>query len=158
MKKKPETDWEQEFFLQAQDIGLPTPIRQHKGIENRQFRFDFFFPSWTGLSGIVAEIEGGTWGGSSRHTSKAGFARDCEKYNLATKQGYEVYRFTTDKVKSGEAVNFIREVIVERENGVRTYPTWTAKAYPRPKPSKHICGPSRVSADSVPTRRGSWVL
>jgi hypothetical protein len=37
----------------------------------------------------------------------AGFSKDCEKYNLATRDGWRVYRFTTAMVKSREGINFL---------------------------------------------------
>lgn len=55
--------------------------------KSRKWRFDFAMPDFM----TALEVEGGTWG-RSRHTSGKGFAADCEKYNAATKQGWQVYR------------------------------------------------------------------
>lgn len=55
--------------------------------KSRKWRFDFAYPAFM----IALEVEGGTWS-RSRHTSGIGFAKDCEKYNAATKQGWRVYR------------------------------------------------------------------
>ena len=55
--------------------------------KSRRWRFDFCLPDYK----IALEVEGGTWSGG-RHTNPLGFAADCEKYNAATKQGWQVYR------------------------------------------------------------------
>jgi len=59
---------------------------------------------------LVAEVEGGTWRGG-RHTSGAGFRKDCEKYNLALEHGWRVLRFTTDMVRKGLAIESVVRVI-----------------------------------------------
>jgi very-short-patch-repair endonuclease len=69
------------------------------------WRFDF---AWVDRK-IAVEIEGGTWSGG-RHTRGKGFEEDCRKYNAATLHGWQVYRFTSSQVKSGEAVKFIKSL------------------------------------------------
>ena len=39
----------------------------------------------------------------------AGFSKDCEKYNLATRDGWRVYRFTTAMGKSEEGIAFLED-------------------------------------------------
>lgn len=56
------------------------------------------------------EVEGGIWSGG-RHTRGAGFIKDLEKYNMATKLGWKVFRFTPQQMKSGEAASFLHEII-----------------------------------------------
>jgi very-short-patch-repair endonuclease len=71
---------------------------------DRKFRFDF-------TCGIVAiEIEGGTWirGG---HSTGVGIQRDCEKGNLATLEGWKVFRLTSDMIDTKhvqEIINFCK--------------------------------------------------
>jgi hypothetical protein len=73
----------------------------------RRWRFDFAL-----VSNLIAiEIEGGTWSGG-RHTSGSGFRKDCEKYNEATRLGWRVYRFTSDMVTSGKAIEFIEQLLI----------------------------------------------
>lgn len=72
----------------------------------RKWRFDFCWPK----EKIAVEVEGGTWSGG-RHTTGSGFAKDCEKYNHAAMMGYRVFRFTSDMVKKGEAIKWIREIM-----------------------------------------------
>lgn len=55
----------------------------------RKFRFDFAFPE----KRVAVEMEGGvfTKGG---HTRGLHYSSDCEKYNLATCEGWKVLRYT----------------------------------------------------------------
>ena len=68
-------------------------------IPGRRFRFDFLLSD----TDLIVEVEGGTWAGG-RHTTGAGFAKDCEKYNLALEHGYRVLRYTTNMVTDGRAI------------------------------------------------------
>jgi len=97
---------EETFAYQVKVLGLPVPEREYKFHADRKWRFDF---AWVGDQ-IAAEIEGGTWG-RGRHTRPVGFKSDCEKYNEAQRLGWMVFRFTSDMVTSGEAINFMEEVL-----------------------------------------------
>ncbi len=58
----------------------------------RKFRFDFAIPSLK----IAIEYEGiYNSGKMTRHTSQAGYSKDCEKYNLATIMGWRILRYTS---------------------------------------------------------------
>ena len=90
MSSKPElhftTLWEQLF----PDVDLHA---EHRFDSTRRWRFDFaHLPSQTAI-----EIEGGIWRGG-RHTTGAGFTRDCEKYFSANVQGWMVIRLTPDMI------------------------------------------------------------
>ncbi len=91
---------ELEWHLQAASISY---AREYPFARPRRFRADFFvYPD------LLIEVEGGVWsGGRGRHTSGAGFTRDCEKYNEAVLRGYRVLRFTTEQVSSGLALDTI---------------------------------------------------
>lgn len=93
-----------QFHLKA--AKLPAPVREFKFHPTRKWRFDFAYPAH--MLGI--EVEGGVWTGG-RHTRGSGFSEDCNKYNQATHLGWRVYRFTTDMVKSGEAVAMIETAL-----------------------------------------------
>ena len=81
-------------------------IREYKFAENRKFRFDFAWPTkW-----VAVEIEGGIWN-EGRHTRGVGFAADCEKYNLATVDGWRVLRYTADMVRDGSAIKQVDEML-----------------------------------------------
>lgn len=79
--------------------------REQTLIPGRRFRFDFLIGEW-----LIAEVEGGTWRGG-RHTTGAGFQKDCEKYNLAVEMGYQVLRFTSNMVRSGDAAQQIERIV-----------------------------------------------
>jgi len=85
-------------------------VREHRFSDTRGWRFDFACLS----AKIAVEVEGGTSSGRSRHSRGVGFSNDCVKYNTAAREGWEVYRFTTKMVKSAEAIDFIRSLLIER--------------------------------------------
>ncbi len=118
-KKKEKIDWEGKFFEQVQELGMRIPARQYQAIPRRKYKFDFAWVYNVGpdVKMVVAEIEGGTWGSSSRHTSGAGFKGDCLKYNLATSLGWHIYRFTSDMVKDKSAVEFMKGVLDGKVEG-----------------------------------------
>ena len=68
-------------------------------IPKRRFRFDFVFEQ----AGLVVELEGAIWVGG-RHTSGAGFLKDCEKYNLLIENCWRLLRFPINLVRDGSAL------------------------------------------------------
>ena len=90
-----------------EQINVPAWEEEYIFLDGRRFRFDFAWPPFL----IAVEIEGGTYS-MGRHTRGSGFAKDCEKYNLAALDGWSVYRFTTCMVKDGTAGNFMKKVFV----------------------------------------------
>ena len=76
----------------------------------RRFRFDFAFPE----KHLACEVDGGVWQGG-RHTSGAGYVRDCEKANLAAIGGWRVLHVIPQWVKSGEALKIIEQALGEGE-------------------------------------------
>ena len=87
-------------------LGLPAPEREHKFHPTRRWRFDFAWPD----KGVAVEVDGGTWGAKSRHTTGAGYEKDCEKLNAAALGGWLVLRYTTTMIQAG-AVNAIAEAL-----------------------------------------------
>lgn len=79
---------------------------EYKFHSTRRWRFDF---CWV-LKGVAVEVEGGTWSGG-RHTTGAGFEKDCEKYNEAMLMGFKVFRFTGAMIRDGRAINTILEAL-----------------------------------------------
>ena len=96
---------EEDFALQCRIYGL-LPERELKFHPKRKWRFDFAFPE----AKIAAEIEGGVWSGG-RHNRASGYTKDCEKYNNAVLLGWRVFRFTSDMVTSGNAIDTVLEVL-----------------------------------------------
>ena len=95
---------EEMFLAQLQERGFPDPEEEYRFLDGRRFRFDFAWPT----ANVAVEIEGGTFV-QGRHVTGAGFSKDCEKYNLATRDGWRVYRFTTAMVKSEEGIAFLED-------------------------------------------------
>lgn len=71
----------------------------------RKWRADFHLIG----TKILIEVEGGVWS-NGRHTRGKGYIADMEKYNSATALGYSVYRYSTEQVKSGKAIDEIRRL------------------------------------------------
>ena len=63
--------------------------KEFKFLKNRKFRFDYAIPFYR----IAVEYEG-LMSEKSRHTTITGYSKDCEKYNLATINGWKVLRYT----------------------------------------------------------------
>jgi len=80
--------------------------REYKFHPIRKWRFDY---AWLAHK-VALEVEGGIFT-RGRHTRGKGFLGDMEKYNAATLAGWQVYRCTTDQVKSGEAFDLITEAL-----------------------------------------------
>ena len=83
------SELEEHFAGLVRMFGLPEPVREFRFCPGRKFRFDFAFPD--AMVGI--ECDGGSWS-HGRHVTGSGFERDCEKMNLATANGWRVFRFT----------------------------------------------------------------
>lgn len=91
--------WHQTFELQLR--GLPyyeALTREYRFHPPRRWRFDYAYAELA----LAVELEGGTWI-NGRHSRGAGFAADCEKYNMAQLDGWTVLRFTAKQVTSGES-------------------------------------------------------
>jgi len=102
--RKSKSQLEDDYLYLIRD--LPQPKREQKFIKGRRFAFDF---AWNDYK-IAVEIEGGTWSGG-RHTTGAGFAKDCEKYNLAVIEGWRVLRFTSNQVYSNYAYTLTKDML-----------------------------------------------
>lgn len=61
----------------------------------RKFRFDWAVPAIK----VSVEYEG-IFSDKSRHTTKEGYSRDAEKYNLAAAGGWRVFRYTAANYKN----------------------------------------------------------
>lgn len=88
------------------DKGVTGYVRGYKFHPSRKWKFDFAFHDKM----IAVEIEGGTWTGG-RHTRGKGFENDCIKYNAATKAGWKIFRYTTNMVENGNAIEEILEIL-----------------------------------------------
>lgn len=102
-----EKDQERKIDLIWGIYDIPTPETEYKFHPTRNWRFDYAWPNQD--LKIAVEIEGGIWVRGA-HTRGKHFLSDCEKYNVATSLGWEVYRFTPDQLKTGYAQTFMKQV------------------------------------------------
>ena len=86
----------------------PQPVQEFRFSPPRRFRFDFAWPG----ERVAVEMEGGVWAGG-RHVRGGGYAADCEKYNLATAQGWRVFRFTRALLENdpAAAIGMVEEAL-----------------------------------------------
>lgn len=130
--KKPVSRLEELLYNQIVSNGLPDPVREYKFHKTRRWRADFAWPDRM----LIVEVEGGTYGNrvicnlchkpvmqrtgagklipvftGGRHNSASGFEADAEKYNTAQISGWRVIRVTGKMIKSGAAIEFIKEML-----------------------------------------------
>ena len=94
---------------------LQEPLREYRFHNKRRWRFDFAWPDIK----FAVEIEGVTHYGKNsngtmklgRHQTSKGMQNDCEKYGEAMLLGWNVYRCTQQMVKSGQAIEMIKNLI-----------------------------------------------
>ncbi|WP_263079249.1 endonuclease domain-containing protein [Endozoicomonas sp. Mp262] len=85
---------------------LPEPKREYRFHSKRLWRADFAYPKLK----ILIEVQGGVWvnGGHSRGS---GQNKDFEKFNAAQLEGWSVYQFTTNHIRTGMALEVIDSAI-----------------------------------------------
>lgn len=88
------SDLEASFDTHWRILAGPDLEREYRFDAQRKWRFDRAFP----LARVAVEIDGGTHSGG-RHVRGDGYARDCEKLNRATAQGWAVFRLTSDMLR-----------------------------------------------------------
>lgn len=81
--------------------------REFRFAPPRRWRFDFAIPQHR----LAIEVEGGVWGKKSRHTTATGYTADLNKYNNAIFHDWRVLRYTTDMVRSGQAIDEIGRLL-----------------------------------------------
>ena len=81
-------------------------IQEFRFNPERKWRADFHLVG----TKILIEVEGGIWSGG-RHTRGKGYIADMDKYNSATALGFSVYRYSTEQVKSGKAIEEIMKLL-----------------------------------------------
>lgn len=100
---KPPSEGEELFALNCQVLGLSYEP-EYKFCPGRKFRADFYIQP-----DLLVEIEGGTWI-AGRHSRGSGMEKDMEKYNVATKLGFRLLRYTTGMVKRGDALEDLQVI------------------------------------------------
>ena len=83
-----------ELVLKSKKIDF---VPEYQFLKERRFRFDIAILD----KKIALEYEGLNFaGGKSRHVTLSGYTNDCNKYNLATLNGWRVFRFTAANYES----------------------------------------------------------
>jgi very-short-patch-repair endonuclease len=109
-KRRANKSWEDDFEFHIRARRLPKPIRQFRFAESlgRKWQADFAYPKRK----LLIEIDGGVWRkGGGAHSHPSNILRDMEKQNDATRLGFYVLRFTSDQVRTGEAIDFLIQVL-----------------------------------------------
>ncbi len=94
------------FAFQLDSLGVTGYVREFRAIPGRKFRYDFAFVE----EKLLVEINGGTYT-KGAHSTGQGIARDYEKIRLGQDHGWTVYPFDGKAVRSGEAVEIIRQAL-----------------------------------------------
>ena len=97
---------EELFAFQATAAGLPAFEREVCAIPGRKFRFDFAWPAYK----LLVEVNGGTFTRGA-HSTGVGIERDMEKLDLATLAGWRVLQVSAKMVRSGVAVEMVRQAL-----------------------------------------------
>lgn len=84
---------------QIVEAGLPEPFREFTWHPTRNFRADLAWPE----KKFIVEVDGAV------HRIKSKFARDIERHNLLVQAGFVYIRVTPDMVRSGEALQWVKE-------------------------------------------------
>ena len=102
---------EESMALQILEAELPKPEREMRFHPIRRWRFDFYWPIFQ----VALECEGAVFAGG-RHTRGSGFTGDCEKYNEAVCMGISVLRVTSQHIKDGSALKWLKVALNGRGN------------------------------------------
>ena len=94
------------FEVDMRALGFPEPTPEHRFDPSRRWRFDY---AWLPQK-LAVEVDGGTFIGG-RHSTGAGYRRDCEKLNAAAVAGWRVLRFTPEMLRDGSAIETLEEVL-----------------------------------------------
>lgn len=101
------------LIAQIRLIRLPEPRTEFKFHDVRKWRADL---AWPAPDWLIVEVDGGSFTGG-RHTTGAGFEKDCEKTNVAVLLGYRVLRVTGRHIRSGDALNWIETALRGHKRG-----------------------------------------
>jgi very-short-patch-repair endonuclease len=91
------------LLTQIRGDGLPEPQQEYRFHPVRKWRADLAWPQQK----LIVEIDGGIYS-QGRHTRGKGYTADCEKLNAALVSGFHVFRFTTEMVEDGSAIEVIK--------------------------------------------------
>jgi len=102
---KRNTSVENLFESQLKEAGLNYK-REFKALPHRKFSWDFAIIECN----LLIEIHGGIWIGGG-HSTGMGIKRDCIKLNLGCLAGFHQFNFIPEMVRSGEALEIVKEFV-----------------------------------------------
>jgi very-short-patch-repair endonuclease len=94
---------EKKFALYWRMFNGPSLETEYQFCPDRKFRADFASID----NKLLFEVEGGQWV-MGRHQRGAGYAKDAEKYNIATALGWRVFRVTSSMLTPSYVEDLIR--------------------------------------------------
>lgn len=95
-------------------LGLPEPVAEFRFHPVREWMFDAAWPDHRialEQEGVVYAKEQGDHRLGGRHTSRAGFVGDLEKYSEAFKLGWRLLRCLPSQVTDGQALTAVAIVL-----------------------------------------------
>jgi len=98
-------DWADTLAWHIKLQRLPEPVREYRPFAHRRFRLDCAWPDRK----LFVECDGGEFlkASARRH----GGAKDCERWNLLTLDGWTGFRFVGSQVRSGEALRVVEDAL-----------------------------------------------
>ena len=105
MKKK--YDYSPQVRIACKAVGIPMPEAEFVFAAPRRFRFDFAWPPTERQDGVALEVDGGTWVQGRHSRGEA----DHEKFNIAAKNSWLIFRTTPKKVGNLEIYRMIKEAL-----------------------------------------------
>ncbi len=96
----------QELELTMHADGVAPWESEHRFHPKRRWRFDY---AWPALK-LAVEVHGGVFR-QGRHNRGQGFTSDREKMNEATLLGWRVLEVTSEQVRSGKALEWIKQLV-----------------------------------------------
>lgn len=86
-------------------------VPQYQAVPGRKFRWDFMV-----APDLLVEVQGGAFSkGKMGHATGVGMQRDCEKMCLGSAMGFRCMAVTSEQVKSGQAIAWIKAA---RDHGI----------------------------------------
>ena len=96
-KKTLKTKGNDSFILTCKSLGMDAPTPEYRFVEDRRWRIDY---AWVDIM-LAVEIEGAVFTGG-RHVRGIGYAKDMEKYNRMSIEGWLLLRYMPAKIKWDE--------------------------------------------------------
>jgi len=94
------------LVTQCRQLELDLPHCEYRFHETRRWRFDLAWPA----KRIALEVDGGGFV-QGRHGRGLGIERDCEKVTTASIDGWRVLRVTPRQIRSGQAIEWVRQML-----------------------------------------------